>query len=315
MQDKCGFTPSDGPAPALMHAFENENAPHWKWFRNATSTFLELQFQEGNLLAVQAMVGIVGTMNLLRQSDANKPQSFILQVLPVPDPCAVVAGAALRQALAIGLHRNLSYAGLSHAEAEQRRNTFWIGFLIERNMSFRLGRPSVINEDDIGIDFPRAMGEGVVMGHLRYMAKLGVLQGRIYNKLYSAKSQTKSTFERLQRIGILDDELQHWRESIPVNLRPGEPIAPSNDPHHVMPILMMHFGYFNALTIIHRISNHHGPWTSKSEDPFSLKSQESGLNPRVFAGGAICVNAARSIIRLLSVCAETLPPGDMNVMR
>ena len=186
--------------------------------------------------------------------------------------------------------------------------------MIERGVSFRLGRPSCIDEDDIGIDFPKSPGPPGLI-HLRYVAKLGVLQGRIYHKLYSAKSLTKSTLERLQRIGILDDELQHWRDSVPAEIRPGSEIQVYSDPRHMMPVIMMQFAYFNALTIIHRVSNHHGPWRNKGDDPFDLKSQESGLNPRVFAGGAICVSAARSVIELLNACSDALDAGDLNVIR
>jgi hypothetical protein len=40
--------------------FENiQDQKWWKWFRNACSTFIDLQFKERTLSAVQAMVGMV----------------------------------------------------------------------------------------------------------------------------------------------------------------------------------------------------------------------------------------------------------------
>lgn len=232
-----------------------------------------------------------------------------------PHPCSIVAVSALRQAQAIGLHRNITYVGLSHAEFEQRRNTFWIALLLEQGVSFRQGRPSIIHEDDIGVDFPKDTSSNLNTLHLRQMTKLSLLQGRIYNKLYSAKSLTKSTFERIQRIGSLDEELQLWKDSLPIEIRPGHEIPSNSNPQTLAPIIMMHFSYFNALTILHRVSNHHGPWTRKRDNPFGPEIQEMNLNPRVFAGSAICVSAARSIIGLLGECARNAEIGELNIIR
>ena len=51
------------PNPQSPRYPRAEHSVWWKWFRNATSTFIELQFREGSLGAVQAMVGMVTTMN------------------------------------------------------------------------------------------------------------------------------------------------------------------------------------------------------------------------------------------------------------
>jgi hypothetical protein len=49
-------------SPGSMHSsprFPTEDSMWWKWLRNASSVFIDLQFREGSLGAVQALVGMV----------------------------------------------------------------------------------------------------------------------------------------------------------------------------------------------------------------------------------------------------------------
>ena len=48
--------------PRLPAIFDHRSllfAQSWKYFRNASSTFIELQFKHANLMSVQAIVGMV----------------------------------------------------------------------------------------------------------------------------------------------------------------------------------------------------------------------------------------------------------------
>src|SRR5690349_1744058 len=107
---------------------------------------------------------------------------------------------AARLAQAIGLHRRLDGYGLKEREIEQRRNVFWIVFGLEKGISLRSGRPSVFSDDDIGVELPPKSPEDYknistaesYIGNFRNFATLAVLESRVYNKLYSARSHTKS---------------------------------------------------------------------------------------------------------------------------
>lgn len=143
------------------------------------------------------------------------------------------------------------------------------------------------------------------------MATLALLQGRIYNKLYSAKSLTKSKLERLRWVGILDEELQYWKESLPVEIRPGHNLKCHQK--NILPVLAMQFGYFDALSTLHRVSLPYSSW-GKEEFPAGSGVDDLGLNPRVFASGAIRIGAARNVIDLLKVC-NSLLAIERNVTR
>jgi len=62
---------------------------------------------------------------------------------------------------------------------------------------------------------------------------------------------------------------------------------------------MLHFAYYNCLTTIHRMSVHHGFWTSRLSNYAISGLSARPLNPRVFASASLCVAAARSSIQLI----------------
>jgi hypothetical protein len=244
-------------------------------------------------------------------------QAFILQAITNPEGAFVLIGTAARLAHAMGLHRWLEGFGLSQAELEQRRRVYWVIYVIEKSTCLRIGRPSAINDEDIGLELPPQdldVERGGIripsMGDRKYypfraMCSIALIEGKVYSELYSAKSQTITPDEKLRSVGRLDRDLQDWKDSIPTELRPEHEIQCERD--EMFPILMLHFSYYNCLTAIHRVSVHHGSWAGRDDeldsnsnpDPPSPELLETtGLNPRVYASYTLCLSAARTIIYL-----------------
>lgn len=235
------------------------------------------------------------------------------QVHLEPQAVHILVAAAGRLSYGIGLHRDLKDRGISEAEVIQRRNVFWVVYTMDKTVAIRLGHPSVMNDDDIGIDLPlqertrdsQPDGTATRVDMFRYRVQLARLESRIYTKLYSARGQTRPPYERLRLVGDLDKTLIEWKEKLPLEIQPEQPIQCPGD--LVLPTILMHFAYFNCLTIIHRVSVHHGSWTNTHYGRHENTLQDDGhLNPRVYASEAICLAAARQSIQLLkSVDFET----------
>jgi hypothetical protein len=242
-----------------------------------------------------------------------------LQAGEDPHPSYVLAGAAGRLAQAIGLHRRLDIFGLSDAEMAQRQNVFWIAFMLEKGISIRSGRPSVFNDDDIGVALPKSnpvananlSSENSVLDVFHQMATLALLESRVYSKLYSARSQTKPEIERLKWVGLLDKELQQWRNGLPFEIRPEQPMTCHTK--HLMHVIMLHFAYYNCLVAIHRGSVHHGSWLKKDDE--AAKVSAAGLNPRVFQSARICLEAARNVIGLLHYYEKSDELPNLGIVR
>ena len=163
--------------------------------------------------------------------------------------------------------------------------------------------PSEDPPDIIG-NIPLADGKGK-MNLFRLMCTFSVIQSHVYKRLYSVKASKQTDGELLNTIGELDKELEAWKDSIPLEFRPEHEIKASHTPL-ILHVAVLHLGYYNCLTTIHRMSVHHGYWTSRLSN-FAIQGLNARpLNPRVFMSAQLCVQAARASIHLL----KYIPKGD-----
>ncbi|KAI5804500.1 fungal-specific transcription factor domain-containing protein [Geopyxis carbonaria] len=275
----------------------------WRYFQNAATVLTELLLRNTDLLSIQAILG----MALFMQGTAN------------PQPSYFLIAAAVRIATSIGMHRRGNSFGLSAFEVEQRRRIFWILYLLDKDMALRSGRPPCINDDDCNVELPDenpADGIGDVplrkgkgkFNLFRTMACFAVIESKVYMQLYSARAGKQSDGELLNTIGQLDKELEEWKDAVPAEFRPlaeNEMLITEQGPI-VMHVVVLHFAYYNCLTTIHRMSIHHGYWTSRLSNYAIAGLSARPLNPRVFSSAALCVSAARASIHLI----KYLDPKD-----
>lgn len=244
-----------------------------------------------------------------------------MQTVMNPEGAFVLLGLAARIASSLGLHRHLEGFGLSRTEVEQRQKVFWLMYIMEKDLCNRIGRPSAIDDSDIGFEVPSQDShhdDEIVIScrsigirkfyPFQSMCGLARIQSRIYNKLYSASSRETTPTERLQSISMLDAELAEWKEEFPVEIRPEHPIQ--CDPESRFPIILLHLGYYHSLTAIHRIHAHHELWESANDEAevsHNTTSLESSIPPGDAAlnSHALCLAAARSILHLSVTYLDT----------
>lgn len=276
----------------------------WAYLKNAMGVFAELTMRNGDLLSVQALLGM----------------ALFMQGTPNPQPSFVLIAAAIRLSHSIGLHKKGSGFNLNPIETEQRKRVFWIAYLLDKDLCLRSGRPPAQDDDDTNVDLPDADpadnignipladGKGK-MNIFRIMCEMTVIESKVYRRLYSAKATKLSEGEMLQTISELDKELEDWKDSIPIDFRPEHEIKASHTPL-MLHVVMLHFSYYNALTTIHRMTVHRGYFTSRLSE-YALKGMNSRpLSPRIFASSALCASAARASISLL----KYIPQADCQVV-
>jgi hypothetical protein len=163
--------------------------------------------------------------------------------------------------------------------------------------------PSDDPPDNVG-NIPLSDGKGK-LNLFRLMCTFALIESKVYKQLYSVKATKQTDGELLNTIGELDKELETWKDSIPLDFRPEHEIKASHTPL-ILHVVTLHFGYYNCLTTIHRMSVHHGYWTSRLSN-FAIQGLNARpLNPRVFMSAQLCVQAARASIHLL----KYIPKGD-----
>jgi len=279
---------------------QEEDQKAWGYLKNAMAVFTELTMRNTDLLSVQALLGM----------------ALFMQGTPNPQPSFLLVAAAIRLSHSIGLHKRGSGFNLNSVEVEQRKRVFWIGYMLDKDICLRSGRPPAQDDDDMNVDLPSADPEDNIgniplsdgkgkVNLFRLMVEFATIESKVYKQLYSTKASKQSDGELLNTIGELDQILEEWKDSIPIDFRPEHEIKASHTPL-ILHVVVLHFAYYNCLTTIHRMSVHHGYWTSRLSN-FAIQGLNSRpLNPRVFSSATLCVSAARASIHLI----KYVPQGD-----
>ncbi|KAJ5962319.1 hypothetical protein N7501_007260 [Penicillium viridicatum] len=108
----------------------------------------------------------------------------------------------------------------------QIRNIFWICYLMEKELCLRIGSSPLLAYNHCDLAIPNGLHFSQ-LASLSYpeicffaMAQLSVIQGRIYDQLYSPLAHQLPEADILRSIRALDEQLEEWRLSLPVAIRP-----------------------------------------------------------------------------------------------
>lgn len=135
--------------------------------------------------------------------------------------CTLV-GSALRLATVMGLHLNIGDAYLPDPELREHRiRVWWSVYILDRLLSSKIGLPLLISDDDISVDLPSSspdLTSDDFGDHSRYMAvvSLAKIAGNISRSLY-VRTPQRGTF--LQRVARIREELHHWKEELPEQMK------------------------------------------------------------------------------------------------
>ncbi|ROT39244.1 hypothetical protein SODALDRAFT_332682 [Sodiomyces alkalinus F11] len=283
---------------------QEEDEKAWGYLKNAMACFPELAMRSTDLFSVQALLAM----------------ALFLQGTPNSNPSFVLVSTAIRLAHSIGLHTRGAGFNLDAIEIEQRKRVFWIAYMLDKDACLRSGRPPAQDDDDMNVELPDADPEDNIgniplpngkgkMNLFRAMCEIAQIESKVYRRLYSTKAAKQSCGELLYTICNLDEELEAWRNRIPIDFRPDHEIRASHTPL-ILHVVMLHMTYHNCLTTIHRMSVRGGYWTSRLAD-FAKKGRNTKpLNPRVFSSAYITTAAARTTVSLL----EYIPKGDLSIV-
>ncbi|CAG8341143.1 unnamed protein product [Penicillium salamii] len=120
----------------------------------------------------------------------------------------VLANSAYQCSYSLGLHKHSNTSG----EMKQGQFLFWVIYFLEKTLSVRLGRSSIIQDQDI--EQPSAERFLTYSSHFSVyayqMVQLAGLAGRIYEQLYSPKALSTSADTRTHRALELSQELHTY---------------------------------------------------------------------------------------------------------
>ena len=279
---------------ALAHQFQQgaardmqEDRDTWGYFEAAFAVVGQLMTMHVTLWSVQALLGM----------------ALVMQGTPNQGPVSLLVSAAMKLAHRMGLHRQCQDPNISAAEIEERKWVFWIAYSLEKDLSLRMGQPSVQDDDDMDVELPYEIDNNLIhsggltrINCFNFRARLAMIQGQIYKRLYSVKATKRTLAERVAAATELEAMLRSWRESVPVEF-----LLDKDEPFLQTPILgtprtpiVLQLLYFNSLTSV---------YNSLPAPPIypELRTTGQPLEFQLLSAPLIYANEARRAIGLLQV--------------
>lgn len=186
-----------------------------KYTNNAQSVLANVVMGETTLLSVQVLVGM----------------SLLFQGVQDLKPATMLISMALRLVHQLGLHTRKSSEHLNSDLALERYRVFWIAYILDRDISMRTKQPPIQREMDIDLEWPSADpqdGAGLFVSadstssfnFFLSRVQLAQIQGEIYDAMYSTKSRSLSTQEKIEKAAGLRYRLDDWFSLVPQQFRP-----------------------------------------------------------------------------------------------
>lgn len=207
-------------------------------------------------------------------------------------PITALTPVACRLATELGLHRKESCRGKDPNEANRMRRLFWLVYSVDRDTAMKVGRSPTIMDYDITTSYPSPISEKEAEFNPDVkLSQLMKIYGDVYDSLYSAKAASSTPAELAKHVARLDQVLQNWRESLPVQYRPNADFAderpgkmdtfPTKSWYSYWCVIELHFTYYQLMSNIHRVTAYHPSWIAaavSSENNSSSSSPASNHN-------------------------------------
>ena len=266
---------------AVNSAFQTICEFAWSYFKNAYAVFDEIISTDGNLLSIQAIL----LMAIFLSSTVDTRTTSML------------VSAAIRMIRILDLDSELD-GEPDDAEAEQRRNVFWIAYMLDVDLSLRSGLPPNITDlPEMQLPQERLLDESGQLSDsldpppvdfFRLEVDLSLIRAKIY-RLYTPDAS--ATYEQLtMRASQLRDELEAWRIKLPSSIRPN--CARKSNGSISFPLATLHLDFYYSACLVHQRLN----LPSMTGEP-AVSTQSPQDLAEIFSRPSI--DAARAMLSML----------------
>ncbi|KAK7182408.1 uncharacterized protein CC84DRAFT_1101011 [Paraphaeosphaeria sporulosa] len=141
-----------------------------------------------------------------------------------PSLCWTMISTAAHLSQNLGYHRYQTMKDDSEEERNAKIHVFWFIYVMDKTLSLRLGRASIIQDWDMSLPYPNIDSDHARFGSLvqqgqkgtellLYWIKIAQIQGRVYEKLFSPAGFLRPMSERARTATELVDALNKaWTE-------------------------------------------------------------------------------------------------------
>ncbi|KAH7091354.1 fungal-specific transcription factor domain-containing protein [Paraphoma chrysanthemicola] len=292
------------------YAIGGESDAGWYALRNAvfatgcrimtfkTCTWRDAQTQSQgyfeNALAVEAELihgtpGIVGIQALL-------VMAFFCEGAGSAKLEYTLIGCAARLAHARGLHLRPVSSKLTFEERQRRSWIFWSIYMIEKHLTLRSGRPSIIDDDDISCEMPTwaPNANSNLVECMQQTIKQSMLSSSIAKNFLTVKAREKGLIEKVKIIRDFDSRLRSWFDELPTIFKVEPLIQLERLPRGLRyeHLMYLHLTYYGNLAAIHSVLGY--PWNVDLEP--ILGSDASAIQDQIISSDEGLTEASRNII-------------------
>ncbi|KAF7155718.1 hypothetical protein CNMCM6106_006000 [Aspergillus hiratsukae] len=168
----------------------DDGPPGFKYFKHALR-FLPDIHEEGSIFFVEVLCYVAYYMQNLNRRDA----AFLY------------IGLALRMAISLGLHQEVSHPDVSDADRYRRRRAWWL-------LSVKSGNPITIQDEDIGTMWPIPEAELE-----KASSSTGLFNSHADTDIEIYRKKPRSGSNLLASVQSITNELSDWLRKVPDRLR------------------------------------------------------------------------------------------------
>ncbi|KAK1149630.1 hypothetical protein N8T08_005181 [Aspergillus melleus] len=180
--------------------------------------------------------------------------------------------------------------GPSSTLQRHTRTLFWLCYIMDHEYSLRSGLPPNFDDAHCDLSIPDCYGDcstpSTCSPVFLPLIRLSIVQSEIYRRLYAVSALRQTDAQLLRTIRDLDELLENWKLSVPIDNRPTFTERPSDAGS--MPSSIMQLQYHYCMATIHQASGRCSSWAQNQ----NTHGPGSSL--------AISVEASRSLLRKFS---------------
>jgi hypothetical protein len=274
------------------------------YIKHAQSAMDQLVYRTEDLLGLQVILGVA---------------MFFMHTAH-PHPACVLIATAVK--LVHRLKLNVPPQTTEHRrQSAERARLFWLTYTMDRELSLRTSEPYLLQDHDIDIEIDhissgpgkgcvlilpddlqdspfdpheikRQLDEAVKINIPKTRARLAIIQGKIYDQIYSVRASRMSLSEKQSALKDLDRMLQDWYNSLPPTFKESTQSFS----------ISVHITYYQCLFSTRRATIHNIDWIKRLDDYASSKTRLNATQRALLlpSNWPTLVEAARSCLTMLS---------------
>ena len=272
----------------------HEGPPGFKYFKHAL-TFLPNVYEDASVLFIEVLSYV----------------AYFMQTINRRDSAYLYIGIALRMAISLGLHQEVSDPEIDSCMREHRRRVWWSLYSMERLLSVTSGHPISIQDEDIDLlaPAPKPGEDGHLASTLTCYTELSRIHAVIGEKIY--RKRQKSGPDLSVCIQHIMKRLDGWLEQLPETVKmcpPTENQVPQREG------VSTYLHYYHCINITARpilLYAVQRQLATNAQRP-NVTRWEDGFSPDIVHVIDTAISAARSSAVILDTAAKYNLVGELS---